>query len=82
MIDDSCFSEMAMSMCYILDGIMLLYGIILTVSYCLVRTRSKRKALERQSAGEGIYAGLTSKTDDTYETIEKKKKKNKKSSTR
>ncbi|XP_014822952.1 PREDICTED: high affinity immunoglobulin epsilon receptor subunit gamma-like [Poecilia mexicana] len=67
-----------MNVCYILDGVLILYGIILTVLYCRLRMRPSNKASgsqpEKQPAGGGIYAGLTSRTSDTYETIKMDKK--------
>ncbi|KAF3698674.1 High affinity immunoglobulin epsilon receptor subunit gamma Fc receptor gamma-chain [Channa argus] len=54
-----------MTICYILDGILILYGIILTVLYCRLR---------KQPADGGIYAGLTTRNADTYETLQVKKK--------
>ncbi|XP_070829882.1 Fc receptor, IgE, high affinity I, gamma polypeptide like [Chaetodon trifascialis] len=67
-----------MSICYILDGILILYGIILTVLYCRLRmspaNRTPASHPEKQPAEGGIYAGLTCQTSDTYETIKIDKK--------
>ncbi|XP_075338935.1 Fc receptor, IgE, high affinity I, gamma polypeptide like [Odontesthes bonariensis] len=67
-----------MNVCYILDGILILYGIILTVLYCRLRMRPDSKTSashsEKQPAGGGIYAGLTCHSSDTYETIKMDKK--------
>ncbi|XP_015255037.1 PREDICTED: high affinity immunoglobulin epsilon receptor subunit gamma-like isoform X2 [Cyprinodon variegatus] len=65
-----------MVVCYILDGVLILYGIILTILYCRLRMRPSNNIADypEQSAGGGIYAGLTSKTSDTYETINMSKK--------
>ncbi|XP_062285535.1 Fc receptor, IgE, high affinity I, gamma polypeptide like isoform X2 [Scomber scombrus] len=67
-----------MYVCYILDGILILYGIILTVLYCRLRIHQTSKApennQEKQPAEGGIYAGLSSHTTDTYETIKMDKK--------
>ncbi|CAI5640379.1 Fc receptor, IgE, high affinity I, gamma polypeptide like [Oreochromis aureus] len=67
-----------MDICFILDGILILYGIILTVLYCRLRMRpsssSSGSYSEKQPAGGGIYAGLTSQSTDTYETIRMDKK--------
>ncbi|XP_035811348.1 high affinity immunoglobulin epsilon receptor subunit gamma-like isoform X3 [Amphiprion ocellaris] len=67
-----------MSLCYILDGILILYGIILTVLYCRLRMQPANYALanrpEKQPAEGGIYAGLTSHSADTYETIKMDKR--------
>ncbi|XP_038573358.1 Fc receptor, IgE, high affinity I, gamma polypeptide like isoform X3 [Micropterus salmoides] len=49
-----------MSVCYILDGILILYGIILTVLYCRLRMSPANKTPanphEKQPAEGGIYA--------------------------
>ncbi|XP_049888304.1 Fc receptor, IgE, high affinity I, gamma polypeptide like [Epinephelus moara] len=67
-----------MTVCYILDGILILYGIILTVLYCRLRMSSSDKEppnpAEKKPAEGGIYAGLTSHSTDTYETIKMDKK--------
>ncbi|KAK2822736.1 hypothetical protein Q5P01_022801 [Channa striata] len=63
-----------MTVCYILDGILILYGIILTVLYCRLRMRSANNKSEKQPADGGIYAGLTTRNTDTYETLQVNKK--------
>ncbi|XP_031153979.1 Fc receptor, IgE, high affinity I, gamma polypeptide like isoform X2 [Sander lucioperca] len=67
-----------MNVCFILDGILILYGVILTVLYCRLRMGPANKTLanppEKQPAEGGIYAGLTSQSTDTYETIKMDKK--------
>ncbi|XP_008293238.1 Fc receptor, IgE, high affinity I, gamma polypeptide like isoform X2 [Stegastes partitus] len=67
-----------MNVCFILDGILILYGIILTVLYCRLRIQPTTYALEncpkKQPAEGGIYAGLAFNTTDTYETIKMEKK--------
>ncbi|GAA6230572.1 high affinity immunoglobulin epsilon receptor subunit gamma-like [Lates japonicus] len=63
-----------MTICYILDGILILYGIILTVLYCRLRMHSAKKTPEKQPAEGGIYAGLSAPSHDTYETIKMDKK--------
>nr|XP_057921588.1 high affinity immunoglobulin epsilon receptor subunit gamma [Doryrhamphus excisus] len=58
--------------CYVLDGILLLYGIILTALYCRLKIRSAKKSVkgnEKQAVEEGIYTGLTPHVQDTYATI-------------
>ncbi|KAM6959897.1 high affinity immunoglobulin epsilon receptor subunit gamma [Tautogolabrus adspersus] len=52
----------APEVCYILDGILFLYGIILTALYCKIKIPE-----------ESIYTGLTPHAQDTYETIGMKK---------
>ncbi|XP_054452109.1 Fc receptor, IgE, high affinity I, gamma polypeptide like isoform X1 [Anoplopoma fimbria] len=49
-----------MNICYVLDGILILYGIILTVLYCRLRMVPSNKTPanlpEKQPAAGGIYA--------------------------
>ncbi|RVE60183.1 hypothetical protein OJAV_G00178360 [Oryzias javanicus] len=62
--------------CYVLDGILFLYGIILTALYCRIKINSAREAngaKGRQNVEEGIYTGLKPHATDTYETIGMKK---------
>uniref|UniRef100_A0A3P9HZR7 Fc receptor, IgE, high affinity I, gamma polypeptide like n=2 Tax=Oryzias TaxID=8089 RepID=A0A3P9HZR7_ORYLA len=62
--------------CYVLDGILFLYGIILTALYCRIKILSAREAKGAkggQNVEEGIYTGLTPHATDTYETIGMKK---------
>ncbi|XP_042354037.1 high affinity immunoglobulin epsilon receptor subunit gamma-like isoform X4 [Plectropomus leopardus] len=66
-----------MTVCYILDGVLILYGVILTVLYCRLRMSSANKTPSNppeKPAEGGIYAGLTSHSSDTYETIRMDKK--------
>ncbi|XP_031647842.1 high affinity immunoglobulin epsilon receptor subunit gamma-like isoform X2 [Oncorhynchus kisutch] len=62
--------------CYILDGILFLYGIILTVLYCRLKMVPVTGAGTEKppKAEEGIYTGLTPHAADTYETIGQKKR--------
>ncbi|XP_071397239.1 Fc receptor, IgE, high affinity I, gamma polypeptide like isoform X2 [Centroberyx affinis] len=66
------------NICYILDGILIMYGIILTVLYCRLRMHpvSIQPAAQpqKQPYEGGIYAGLTPHSMDTYETIRVEKK--------
>ncbi|XP_012986764.1 Fc receptor, IgE, high affinity I, gamma polypeptide like isoform X2 [Esox lucius] len=55
-------------LCYILDGVLGMYGIILTILYCRLRDTG------RYQKEEGIYVGLTQHGQDTYETIKVQKK--------
>ncbi|XP_068444138.1 high affinity immunoglobulin epsilon receptor subunit gamma [Clinocottus analis] len=64
--------------CYVLDGILFTYGIILTALYCKIKIHNAREiaaesAKGKQSVDEGIYTGLTPHAKDTYETIGLKK---------
>ncbi|XP_023838014.1 high affinity immunoglobulin epsilon receptor subunit gamma isoform X2 [Salvelinus sp. IW2-2015] len=62
--------------CYILDAILFLYGIILTVLYCRLKMVPVTGAGTEKPAKpeEGIYTGLTPRAVDTYETIGQKKR--------
>ncbi|MED6270142.1 hypothetical protein CHARACLAT_006981 [Characodon lateralis] len=78
-----CFGRAAAALsepqiCYVLDGILFLYGIILTVLYCRIKISNAKEASSvkgksKQNVEEGIYTGLTPHVTDTYETIGTKK---------
>ncbi|XP_040886720.1 high affinity immunoglobulin epsilon receptor subunit gamma [Toxotes jaculatrix] len=77
-----CFGKAAAlsepQICYVLDGILFLYGIILTALYCRIKIYNAREAeagkrKPAQNVEEGIYTGLTPHAQDTYETIGMKK---------
>ncbi|XP_026208353.1 high affinity immunoglobulin epsilon receptor subunit gamma [Anabas testudineus] len=77
-----CFGRAAAlsepQICYVLDGILFLYGIILTALYCRIKIYNAREAAvgkgkPKQNVEEGIYTGLTPHAQDTYETIGGKK---------
>ncbi|XP_036374460.1 high affinity immunoglobulin epsilon receptor subunit gamma-like [Megalops cyprinoides] len=59
--------------CYILDGILFVYGIVLTVLYCRLKMGNSGSVSEKPQQGEGVYAGLAPHAQDTYETIGQKK---------
>ncbi|XP_049923045.1 high affinity immunoglobulin epsilon receptor subunit gamma [Epinephelus moara] len=63
--------------CYVLDGILFLYGIILTALYCRMKVVNARADAQntkaKKNVEEGIYTGLTPHAQDTYETIGMKK---------
>ncbi|XP_035655469.1 Fc receptor, IgE, high affinity I, gamma polypeptide like isoform X1 [Oncorhynchus keta] len=83
-------------LCYILDGILVIYGVLLTILYCRLRmhpfyinnggppqvtggypqitTQITALVISILQKGEGLYAGLTHKGQDTYETIKVQKK--------
>ncbi|XP_018594085.1 high affinity immunoglobulin epsilon receptor subunit gamma [Scleropages formosus] len=62
------------AICYTLDGILFLYGIILTVLYCRLKISTRNSALsQKKDQGEGIYTGLTPHAQDTYDTISKQR---------
>ncbi|XP_043944908.1 high affinity immunoglobulin epsilon receptor subunit gamma [Protopterus annectens] len=69
--------------CYVLDAILFLYGIVLTVLYCRLKLQARKQAASRESnyekvdraaAGDGIYTGLSPRQQETYETLEMHKK--------
>ncbi|XP_064202139.1 high affinity immunoglobulin epsilon receptor subunit gamma-like isoform X2 [Anguilla rostrata] len=61
--------------CYILDGILFVYGIVLTVLYCRLKMGSgSNLGHSQKKPEEGIYTGLTPHAQDTYETIGGQKK--------
>ncbi|XP_064796532.1 high affinity immunoglobulin epsilon receptor subunit gamma-like isoform X1 [Oncorhynchus masou masou] len=63
--------------CYILDAILFLYGIILTVLYCRIKYFPQMAPVtgtaKPVNAEESIYTGLTPHSADTYQTIGQKK---------
>uniref|UniRef100_A0A8C6UI43 High affinity immunoglobulin epsilon receptor subunit gamma n=1 Tax=Neogobius melanostomus TaxID=47308 RepID=A0A8C6UI43_9GOBI len=73
-----CFGRAAASLhepevCYILDGVLFLYGLMLTTLYCRLKITSIKNAQagkkqKKGAADEPIYTGLTQPAD-TYETI-------------
>lgn len=71
-----CFGSAAAlhepQICYVLDGILFLYGVVLTTLYCRLKvcwiTSSKKAGKEKKGTEEPIYTGLTQPAD-TYETI-------------
>ncbi|XP_010565172.1 high affinity immunoglobulin epsilon receptor subunit gamma isoform X2 [Haliaeetus albicilla] len=59
-------------LCYILDAILFLYGIVLTVLYCrlkfLAHRASRQGAVKEKE--EAIYTGLSGEGQETYETLQ------------
>ncbi|XP_062371905.1 high affinity immunoglobulin epsilon receptor subunit gamma [Sardina pilchardus] len=72
-----CFGQAAAisepQICYILDSILFLYGLILTVLYCRLKWIQSKEAYPVKKQAEGIYEGLSPHAQDTYETIQLKK---------
>ncbi|KAK2868390.1 hypothetical protein Q7C36_000261 [Tachysurus vachellii] len=66
-------AEAVDNLCYILDGILIIYGIVLTILYCRLRLRSGNNVTNEEKP-DGIYQGLKHKNQDTYETLDVKKK--------
>ncbi|XP_038624600.1 high affinity immunoglobulin epsilon receptor subunit gamma [Tachyglossus aculeatus] len=62
-------------LCYILDAILFAYGIVLTLLYCRLKVQVRKQP--ESSVGfeksEGIYTGLGSHSQETYETLHHEK---------
>ncbi|XP_074709596.1 high affinity immunoglobulin epsilon receptor subunit gamma isoform X1 [Strix uralensis] len=62
-------------LCYILDAVLFLYGIVLTVLYCRLKFLAHRAS--QQGAGkekeEAIYTGLSAEGQEMYETLQTKR---------
>ncbi|XP_006861734.1 PREDICTED: high affinity immunoglobulin epsilon receptor subunit gamma [Chrysochloris asiatica] len=59
-------------LCYILDAILFLYGIVLTLLYCRLKIQM-RKAVANYEKSDGIYTGLSTRNQETYETLKHEK---------
>ncbi|KAM6434802.1 high affinity immunoglobulin epsilon receptor subunit gamma isoform 2-T2 [Liasis olivaceus] len=59
-------------LCYILDGILFLYGITLTFLYCRLKFLHRKKA-DKAAAASPIYEGLDVREMQTYSTLEASK---------
>ncbi|KAM6229019.1 high affinity immunoglobulin epsilon receptor subunit gamma isoform 2-T3 [Spheniscus humboldti] len=62
-------------LCYILDAILFLYGIVLTVLYCRLKflaCRASRQGASKQNE-ETIYTGLSGEGQEMYETLQIKR---------
>nr|XP_056709470.1 high affinity immunoglobulin epsilon receptor subunit gamma [Euleptes europaea] len=61
-------------LCYILDGILFIYGIALTFLYCRLKILYRKKSKPEPSAiyekVEGIYTGLDPDQTDTYTPLD------------
>ncbi|XP_012384147.1 high affinity immunoglobulin epsilon receptor subunit gamma [Dasypus novemcinctus] len=60
-------------LCYILDAILFLYGIILTLLYCRLKIQVRKAAIASYEKSEGVYTGLSTRTQETYETLKHEK---------
>ncbi|XP_026545695.1 high affinity immunoglobulin epsilon receptor subunit gamma [Notechis scutatus] len=65
--------------CYILDGILFLYGIILTILYCRLKFQDRKKNKAAASSDiyekvEGIYTGLEAQEMEPYSTLKASEK--------
>ncbi|KAF7706260.1 hypothetical protein HF521_019514 [Silurus meridionalis] len=67
------------NICYILDAILFVYGLVLTVLYCRIKILqeiAKKQDSAKKNASDQVYEGLSHRTQDTYESINMKKTKN------
>ncbi|XP_061872341.1 high affinity immunoglobulin epsilon receptor subunit gamma isoform X2 [Colius striatus] len=61
-------------LCYVLDAILFLYGLVLTGLYCHLKFVSRRAARQAPSKEkeEAIYTGLSGEEHEMYETLQLK----------
>ncbi|KAM6365407.1 high affinity immunoglobulin epsilon receptor subunit gamma [Pluvialis apricaria] len=61
-------------LCYVLDAILFLYGIVLTILYCRLKFLARRASQEGagKKKEEAIYTGLSSEGQEMYETLQMK----------
>ncbi|XP_055059709.1 high affinity immunoglobulin epsilon receptor subunit gamma-like [Misgurnus anguillicaudatus] len=74
LLNVGCVAAQAEGVCYILDGILIVYGIVLTVLYCRLRMRPSNASCPEKQGG-GIYEGLGRQDQDPYQTLHEVKKK-------
>ncbi|XP_059358606.1 high affinity immunoglobulin epsilon receptor subunit gamma-like [Carassius carassius] len=68
-------AQMEPAVCYVLDGILFVYGVVLTVLYCRLKMHSSGdKAFSEKREGD-IYEDLGRQDVDTYDTLNPEKKK-------
>uniref|UniRef100_A0A3P9J6W7 Uncharacterized protein n=1 Tax=Oryzias latipes TaxID=8090 RepID=A0A3P9J6W7_ORYLA len=61
--------------CYILDGFLILYGIVLTVLYFRLKVRlGQENSHFCKQSDQNRQSGLTSPSTDTYDTVRTNKK--------
>ncbi|XP_008056088.1 high affinity immunoglobulin epsilon receptor subunit gamma [Carlito syrichta] len=60
-------------LCYILDAILFLYGIVLTLLYCRLKIQVRKAAIASYEKSDGVYTGLSTRNQETYETLKHEK---------
>lgn len=60
-------------LCYILDAILFLYGIVLTLLYCRLKLQVRKAAIASYEKSDGVYTGLSTRHQETYETLKHEK---------
>ncbi|XP_078524451.1 high affinity immunoglobulin epsilon receptor subunit gamma isoform X2 [Lissotriton helveticus] len=64
--------------CYILDAVLFVYGIVLTVLYCHLKMKMRKQQHQLKQGAqraiyekeESVYTGLQHQKPDTYETLQ------------
>ncbi|GAB1285695.1 High affinity immunoglobulin epsilon receptor subunit gamma [Apodemus speciosus] len=63
-------------LCYILDAILFLYGIVLTLLYCRLKIQVRKAAIASHEEGpksDAVYTGLSTRNQEMYETLKHEK---------
>ncbi|XP_035301235.1 high affinity immunoglobulin epsilon receptor subunit gamma [Cricetulus griseus] len=60
-------------LCYILDAILFLYGIVLTLLYCRLKIQVRKAAIASYEKSDAVYTGLSTRNQETYETLKHEK---------
>ncbi|NP_001093626.1 Fc receptor, IgE, high affinity I, gamma polypeptide like [Danio rerio] len=68
-------AQQSENVCYVLDGILIVYGIVLTMLYCRLKIRSSSQSSYSEQADGDLYQDLGRRDADTYDTLHGMKKK-------
>ncbi|NP_034315.1 high affinity immunoglobulin epsilon receptor subunit gamma precursor [Mus musculus] len=60
-------------LCYILDAVLFLYGIVLTLLYCRLKIQVRKAAIASREKADAVYTGLNTRSQETYETLKHEK---------
>lgn len=60
-------------LCYILDAVLFLYGIVLTLLYCRLKIQVRKAAIAGREKADAVYTGLNTQNQETYETLKHEK---------
>ncbi|XP_077853623.1 high affinity immunoglobulin epsilon receptor subunit gamma isoform X3 [Macaca mulatta] len=60
-------------LCYILDAILFLYGIVLTLLYCRLKIQVRKAAIASYEVWTLPHLGLSTRNQETYETLKHEK---------
>ncbi|XP_051985475.1 high affinity immunoglobulin epsilon receptor subunit gamma-like [Xyrauchen texanus] len=63
-------------LCFILDGVLVLYCVVLTILFCRLKMQQNKdkNSWSTEKQGGGIYEGLQRPHQDTYDTLHVAKK--------